>query len=453
MSITTQAARDDADHLMFAKIAWRLLPFLFLLYVVSYLDRVNVSFAELQMRHDLAGQGFTARAYGLGGGIFFIGYFLFEIPSNLILQHVGARAWICRIMVTWGIISACMMFVSGPRSFFAIRFLLGLAEAGFFPGVILYLTYWFPASRRAKAVALFMTATAASGVFGSLVSSALLGFEGVGGLHGWQWLFLAEGIPAVLLGGVVLMVLPNGPVEAKWLNDAQRARLGELLADDAASAGHHRAGHHRAAGWGDALVDGRVWLLTGVYFCLALGLYCVSLWVPQLIQQAWPGHSARQVSLMTAIPYGAAALGMVGVGLHSDHTGERRWHVAISLLVGAIGAIISALVHHRPPLAVAAFSLTALGIWSAFGPFWSLPPNFLAGAAAAAGIALVNSVGNLGGFVGPAIFGFVKQSTGGFAGALWALAAVLMAGGIAVLFVRGRPERRGFEVMLNSQVL
>ncbi|MDB5330064.1 MAG: major facilitator superfamily 1 [Phycisphaerales bacterium] len=436
-------AEPIADRLLFAKIAWRLLPFLFLLYVVSYLDRVNVSFAGLQMKHDLAGTGFGDAAYGIGGGVFFLGYFLFEIPSNLILERVGARAWICRIMLTWGVISACMMFVEGPKSFYLMRFLLGLAEAGFFPGVILYLTYWFPATRRARAVALFMTATAASGVIGSLVSYKLLGLEGRGGLHGWQWLFLLEGVPAVLLGVVVMLVLPNGPKDARWLSDAQRDRLGELMACEQDGAAYHRATDLAAS-----LSHGRVWLLTGIYFCIALGLYCVSLWVPELIRQAWPGHTNQQVVLMTAIPYSAAAIGMVLVALHSDRTGERRWHVAGSLFVGAAGAAVSAAVNYHPAVAVAALSVAALGIWSAFGPFWSMPPAFLAGTAAAAGIALVNSVGNLGGFVGPSLFGLIKEHTGGFAGALWTLAAVLAAGGVLVLQVKLPPVTRGFDVVI-----
>jgi ACS family tartrate transporter-like MFS transporter len=438
-------AEPTADRLLFAKIAWRLLPFLFLLYVVSYLDRVNVSFAGLQMKHDLAGTGFGDAAYGIGGGVFFLGYFLFEIPSNLILERVGARAWICRIMLTWGVISACMMFVEGPKSFYLMRFLLGLAEAGFFPGVILYLTYWFPATRRARAVALFMTATAASGVIGSLVSYKLLGLEGRGGLHGWQWLFLLEGVPAVLLGVVVMLVLPNGPKDARWLSDAQRDRLGELMANEQDGAAHHRATDLAAS-----LSHGRGWLLTGIYFCIALGLYCVSLWVPELIRQAWPGHTNQQVVLMTAIPYSAAAIGMVLVALHSDRTGERRWHVAGSLFVGAAGAAVSAAVNYHPAVAVAALSVAALGIWSAFGPFWSMPPAFLAGTAAAAGIALVNSVGNLGGFVGPSLFGLIKEHTGGFAGALWTLAAVLVAGGVLVLQVKLPRVTRGFDVVVAT---
>ncbi|MDB5298663.1 MAG: major facilitator superfamily 1 [Phycisphaerales bacterium] len=439
-------AETPADRLLFARIAWRLLPFLFVLYVVSYLDRVNVSFAGLQMKHDLAASGFGDAVYGIGGGIFFLGYFLFEIPSNLILERVGARAWICRIMLTWGVISACMMFVRGPKSFYALRFLLGLAEAGFFPGVILYLTYWFPATRRARAVALFMTATAASGVVGSLISYKLLGLEGRGHLHGWQWLFLLEGLPAILLGIVVVLVLPNGPHDARWLDDAERSRLAELLARE-----NDGAAHHRATDLAASLRHGRVWLLTGIYFCIALGLYCVSLWVPELIKQAWPGHSTQQVVLMTAIPYGAAAMGMVLVALHSDRTGERQRHVAGSLFVGAAGAAVSAIVQHNPAIAVAALSVAALGIWSAFGPFWSMPSAFLAGTGAAAGIALVNSVGNLGGFVGPSLFGLIKQHTGGFAGALFTLSAVLAAGGVLVLQVKLPRATRGFDVVVENR--
>ncbi|MDB5293514.1 MAG: major facilitator superfamily 1 [Phycisphaerales bacterium] len=437
---------SPADRMLFARIAWRLLPFLFVLYVVSYLDRVNVSFAGLQMKRDLAANGFGDAVYGIGGGIFFLGYFLFEIPSNLILERVGARAWICRIMLTWGVISACMMFVRGPKSFYLLRFLLGLAEAGFFPGVILYLTYWFPATRRARAVALFMTATAASGVIGSLISYKLLGLEGRYELHGWQWLFMLEGLPAILLGIVVVLVLPNGPRDARWLDDAQRDRLAELLALEDGGAGHHRATDLAAS-----LRHRRVWHLTGIYFCITVGLYGVSLWVPGLIKQAWSGHSDQEVSLMSAIPYGCAVVAMVLVSRHSDRTGERRWHAAGSLFVGAAGAACSALVHHNPPLAVAAFSVAAMGIFSVFGPFWSMPPAFLAGTAAAAGIALVNSVGNLGGLAGSSLFGLIKEHTGGFAGALWTLAAVLAAGGVLVLQVNLPRVTRGFDVVVGNQ--
>lgn len=422
------------DRLMFSKIAWRLLPFLFLLYLVSYLDRVNVSFAALQMKQDLAKAGFDDVVFGFGGGIFFFGYALFEIPSNLIMERVGARAWICRIMLTWGVISSGMMFIVGPKSFYGMRLLLGLAEAGFFPGMILYLTYWFPAARRARAVALFMTATAASGVIGAPLSGLLLRMEGIGHLHGWQWLFLAEGIPAIALGVVVLLILPNGPSDAAWLNASERKRIRDLLAEE-----HHRGGAHRATDLLSAVTDGRVWLLTLVYFCIAVGLYCVSIWMPQFIDQAWPGHAPWQVSLMSGIPYAMAALGMVGVGLHSDHTGERRWHAAGSLAVGAIGALAAGIFARSTGAALPtliAISVAAMGIWGAFGPFWTMPSAFLGGTAAAGGIALINSLGCLGGWAGPWVIGLLKHASGSFSSSLFMMASVLIAGAIAVSFVR-----------------
>lgn len=427
------------EHQLFSKISRRLLPFLFLLYVVSFLDRTNVSIAGLQMQRDLAASGLTAEVFGVGSGIFFWGYFLFEIPSNLILQRVGARRWIARIMVTWGVIATAMMFVRGPRSFYAMRFLLGLAEAGFFPGMILYLTYWYPAARRARAVAVFMTATAVSGVIGALIASPILALDGVGGLRGWQWLFLLEGLPAVALAFVVLRYLPDGPADARWLEDHERALLSDLLARD-----HARQGH-RTADLFAAVVQPRVWLLTAVYFSLALGMYCVGFWLPQLIKAAWPGHKDWQVALISGVPYAAAAVGMVFVGLSSDRTGERRLHAGLSLVAGAVGAAASAY-FRQPWIALVSFSLVTLGIWSSIGPFWSLPPAFLAGTAAAGGIALINSFGNLGGFLGPSVFGAIKQRTGNFTAALWILAAILTAGGILVQFVRTdgkRPDDAG----------
>jgi ACS family tartrate transporter-like MFS transporter len=417
---------DESE--LFRKISRRLLPFLFILYVVSYLDRMNVSFAGLSMRRDLAANGLTAQVFGVGSGIFFWGYFLFEVPSNLLLQRFGARKWIARIMFTWGLIATAMMLVRGPRSFYALRFLLGLAEAGFFPGMILYLTYWYPAARRARAISIFMTATAASGVFGALVSAAILSLEGHAGLRGWQWLFLLEGLPAIALAVAVLKFLPNGPQDARWLSDEERSSLADLLARD------HRAAGHRTRDLLSAVVHPGVWLLTSVYFCVALGMYCVSFWLPQLIAAAWPGHKDWQVTLISGGPYAVAAVGMILVGRSSDRTGERRWHAAISLLVAALGAAASA-AFHQPVIALIAFSLVAMGIWSAIGPFWSLPPSFLAGTAAAGGIALINSFGNLGGFLGPSLFGAIKQQTGSFTDAYWMLAAILALGGVLVCFV------------------
>jgi ACS family tartrate transporter-like MFS transporter len=427
------AATPADERALFAKISRRLMPLLFILYVVSYLDRMNVSFAGLQLRRDLESIGLGAKAFGIGSGIFFLGYFLFEIPSNLILQRVGARRWIARIMFTWGVIATAMMFVRGPRSFYVLRFLLGVAEAGFFPGVILYLTYWFPAPRRARAVAVFMTATAASGVFGALVSTAILSLDGRLGLHGWQWVFLLEGLPALALAFVVLRLLPNAPQDAMWLSEAERLTLDRCLASD-----HHTL-VHRTSGLLAAFTRPRVWLLTAVYFTIALGMYCVSFWLPQLIAAAWPGHADRQVTLVTGGPYAVAAGAMILVGRSSDRTGERRLHVSLALLAAAGGAAASA-AFHSPLIALLAFSLVTIGIWSAIGPFWGIPPAFLAGTAAAGGIALINSFGNLGGFLGPYIFGAIKQRTGSFTAAFWILAGILTLG--AGLAYCVRPEIR-----------
>jgi ACS family tartrate transporter-like MFS transporter len=410
----------------------RLLPFLFLLYVVAYLDRVNVGFAALQMN---AALGLSAAVYGLGAGIFFVGYTLFEVPSNLLLERLGARVWIARIMITWGLVSAAMMFVQGPASFYALRLLLGIAEAGFFPGIILYLTYWFPAAERARATAYFMTATALAGVVGGPISGALLTMDGMLGLAGWQWMFLLEGLPATLLGLIVLRVLPNGPAEAAWLTLPEREALIDRLQEDSAVAvdlQHGLAGAFRSR---------RVWLLCALYFCLVCGLYGISFWLPQLLrgQSAW---SDLRVGVASALPYLAAAIVMVAVAAHSDRTGERRWHTAIPLWTGALGFAVSS---QAPSAAGALAALTlAAMMWAAFGPFWTLPPAFLRGTAAAGGIALVNSVGNTGGFAGPYMVGFVKDWTGRFEAGLLLLAAVLATGGcLALLVPRAERTRNG----------
>jgi ACS family tartrate transporter-like MFS transporter len=435
---TTAAPTTDspAESALFSKISTRLLPFLFVLYVASYLARVNVSFAGLSMKRDLESHGLTAERFGLGLGLFFLGYLLFEIPSNLVLEKVGARRWIARIMLTWGLVAMAMALVRGPKSFYALRILLGVAEAGFFPGVILYLTYWFPPRRRARAVATFMTATAVSGVAGALVSTAILRLDGAANLRGWQWLFILEGLPSVLLSAFVLLLLPNKPADAPWMSDQDRALLADTFAREQATARHHV---------GDllpALTHPRVWLLTAVYFMIALGMYCVSLWLPLLLAGAWPGHKDMHYTLLSAIPYAVAAIGMVLIARSSDRTGDRRWHSALCLLgaaIGAAGAAASAPLH-QPAVTLAAFSLVALGIWGAIGPFWAMPPAFLAGTAAAGGIALINSVGNLGGFLGPYIIGYVKQHTGSFTAALWILAALLTTGAILASLIRVHPS-------------
>ena len=409
-----------------AKIRRRLIPFMFVLYIVSYLDRINVGFAALQMNEALH---FSSAVFGLGSGIFFIGYFLFEVPSNLILQRVGARLWIARIMITWGIISSAMMFVIGPRSFYLLRFLLGLAEAGFFPGMILYLTYWFPAVERARAVALFMTATAIAGVVGGPVSGALLEMHGFGGLDGWQWLFLLEGLPAVLLGLVVLRYLDDGPATATWLTPEERAWvIGRLKSEQSEK---ERREHYTL--W-QALSNGRVWLLALVYFCIIVGFYGVSFWLPQMIK-GFSGLGNVMVGVVSAIPYVAAAFVMVLVAAHSDRTGERRWHVTLPALAGAGGLLLSG--YSTVPLAsLASFCIATAGIWGALGPFWTLPTAFLSGSAAAGGIALINSIGNLGGFVGPSLVGLVKTATQSFRGGLVMLSLIVAVGGLLTLLIR-----------------
>jgi len=411
----------------------RLIPFLFVLYIVAYLDRINVGFAALQMKADL---GFGDAVYGLGAGIFFLGYFLFEVPSNLLLERVGPRFWISRIMISWGVVSSAMMFVRDVPTFYALRFLLGVAEAGFFPGVILYLTYWFPAAERAWAVAQFMTATAIAGLVGGPVSGALLGLDGRAGLAGWQWLFLVEGIPAVVLGVAVALHLTDRPDHATWLEPAQRAWLVDRLARErTATQRRHDLGAWRA------LAHPRVWSLGLLYFALVLGIYGVSLWLPQILA-ARVRTSELGVGILSAIPYGVAALTMVLVGRHSDRSRERRWHIAGPALVGALGLAASAS-FEEPVLVVLGLSLASLGIWSALGPFWTLPTAFLSGPAAAGGIALINSVGNLGGFVGPWLLGVLKDATGTFHAGLGFLACGLVVAAALALRVPREDDRDG----------
>ena len=406
-----------------AKARRRLIPFLFLLYVVSYLDRINVGFAALQMN---AALGFSNITYSLGAGIFFLSYTLLEIPSNVILARVGARRWIARIMITWGLVAAAMMFVRSPTGFYVLRFLLGAAEAGFFPGIIYCLTRWFPARERARAIAGFMTAVVIAGIIGGPVSGALLSLDGVGGLAGWQWLFVVEGLPAVVLGFVVLRVLPEAPSEARWLTPAEQVALTTQLAAEAALSDSVHSVH-------GALTSGRMWLLAAVYFTIPVELYALSFWLPQIIKIA-SGASDFWVGVLSAIPYAVAAVAMVVVGRHSDVTGERRWHIALSAAVGGVALALAGVVHGVVP-AIVLLSLATAGLASMLGPFWAFATSFLGGIGAAAGIALVNSVGNIGGFVGPNIVGFVREATSEFAAGLAIVGAILVAGGVLVLTV------------------
>ena len=417
------------DEALYKKIATRLIPFMMLLYLIAFLDRVNISFAALTMNADL---GFSPTVYGWGAGIFFIGYFLFEVPSNLILERVGARLWIFRIMVTWGLISAAMAFVQGPVSFFALRFLLGVAEAGFLPGMILYLTTWFPQARLARFVGLFMMAVPLASAIGAPISSLILLSDGALGLRGWQWLFIIEGLPACVLGFAVLALLPDGPASAPWLNEQERATVTARLAED-------RARHGRVhTAFGPAMVDGRVWLLCLTYFGIVVGLYGVGLWLPQLIRGL--GFSIAQVGVLTALPYLASAAAMLAWGRRSDRKGERIRHVALPTLLAAAG-LVAAIALPAGWGELAALGVTTVGIYATLGPFWGLPPIFLTSTAAAGGIALINSVGNLGGFLGPSIVGWTLELTHSFHGGLAVIAACLGLSVVAVLLVGYRIGR------------
>lgn len=410
------------------KVTTRLIPFMFVLYIVAYLDRVNVGFAKLQMQPDL---GFSDTVYGTGAGIFFLGYFLFEVPSNLILEKVGARRWIARIMVTWGILAMAMMFTNSKATFYTIRFLLGIAEAGFFPGMILYLTYWYTAAERARMIALFMTAIACANIFGSPISGLLLGLEGLG-LRGWQWLFLLEGFPSVLLGFVVLKYLPDGPKTAPWLTPAERDWLQHRL-----EAEHRQKEKHSHTSLKEALANPRVLQLCLIYFTLNTSSYGITLWLPEIIK-GFGKLSNVQIGALAAIPHCAYAIGLLVNGFHSDRTGERRLHVAFAALVGSIGLALSALAP-TPVTKLAALSLASMGIAGMLGPFWTLPSTFLMGAAAAGGIAFINSVGNLGGFAGPYVMGWLKDTTHSFTAPLYALSVTLFCGSILTLLLRNIP--------------
>jgi MFS family permease len=401
----------------------RLIPFLFLLYIVAYVDRINVGFAALQMNRAL---GFSDTTYGFGSGIFFLGYAIFEIPSNVILARIGARVWIARIMLTWGLVSAAMMFVHSAGMFYTLRFLLGVAEAGFFPGIIFYLTRWFPARERARTVAAFMTATLAAGVVGGPLSGALLTLDGASGLAGWQWVFLLEGLPAVVLAFVVLRVLVEQPEDARWLSPGQRAALVARLE-------HERQGG-REDGAAAALRAWRTWLLAAVYFTIPVTSYDVGFWMPRMIKTA-SGGGDFTVGLLSAIPYAVGCVIMVAAGRHSDRAGERHWHVLVAALVGAFGLVLTPL-GSGVAWTIICLSIATAGYAAMFGPFWALATGSMRGVGAAAAIALVNSIGNTGGFVGPFLLGAVNDATHSFTAGLAMIAAMLALGASLVLFVR-----------------
>lgn len=415
----------------YRKLTWRLMPLLLICYIVAYLDRVNVGFAKLQMLSDL---GFSDIVFGAGAGIFFIGYFLFEVPSNIILHRVGARVWIARIMISWGLLSAAMMFVTSAPLFYLMRFLLGAAEAGFFPGIILYLTYWYPAHRRGRITSIFMTGIALAGVIGGPLSGFIMSkMAGVNGWAGWQWMFLLEGLPSVLLGFVVLAMLDDRIADAKWLTEEERALLAANISSDTA--------HKEDASVFSVMTSARVWLMALIYFCYAMGLYGVSFWLPTIIK-AMGIADPLEIGLMSAIPYGVAVIAMLFVSRSADRLRERRWHVAIPGLLGAAGLLLSVLWSHDTLWAMAALTLATAGILTTLPLFWSLPTAFLTGTGAAAGIAMINSLGNLAGFSSPFAVGWLKQATGSTDTGMYMMAGSLVLGALLTLSVPARMVNR-----------
>jgi len=424
--ISSASPSADVATVTLRKITVRLIPFLFILYIVAWLDRVNVGFAGLQMNADL---GFSSFAFGFGSGVFFLGYCLFEVPSNLILHRVGARRWISRIMISWGVISTAMMFVRAAPTFYLLRFLLGAAEAGFFPGVVYYFSHWFPEGQRARAIAAFMTAVPVSGVIGGPLSGALLTLNGFFGLAGWQWLFLVEGIPAILLGIIVLVYLTDRPEAANWLSSAEKDWLVSTLAAE-------RASRHRAPSVGifAALTNPTIWHLGIIFLCTAIGFYGYSFWAP-LVIKSLTETSDLGVGIILGAISAVTIVGMMLNSAHSDHTDERPLHVAVPLLISGAGFFGSAVLQ-EPILALLSLALVPIGHCGAFGPFWSMPSRFLTGAPAAAGIALVVTIANVGGLVGPTIIGALKDRYGTHGPAFMLLGGCAIVGALLALLLR-----------------
>ena len=430
--VTQSIQPPVSGEAVYRKVAWRIIPVLFFCYIAAYLDRVNVGFAKLQMQVDVLEIGDSV--YGVGAGIFFLGYFLFEVPSNILMEKLGARLWIARIMVSWGIISSAMVLVNSVWLFYGLRFLLGIAEAGFFPGMILYLTYWFPSSRRGHMVALFMLALAATGVIGGPLSGWILHeFNGVAGLSGWRMLFLIEGIPSVILGLCIPLLLSNGIRPAGWLTKAEKDFLEKPLKQEEVC--------KEKVPLAQVFVDRRVLLFSLIYFCCAMGLYGTGFWIPQLIKNTGV-KDPLYIGLLTAIPYGCGAVAMVLFGRSSDRSGERRVHFAVASLLGAAGIVASNLYRENTLAAMIGLSVATVGILASFPLFWPMPTALLGGTAAAAGIAWINSLGNLAGFFGPSIVGWITDWTKRSDYGLYVVAGALALGAMLVLFfVPGKETR------------
>jgi MFS family permease len=410
---------------LYRKLDWRLLPFLLLCYTFAYLDRVNIGFAKLQMQSDL---GFSDAVYGLGAGIFFLGYVLFEVPSNLLLPKVGARKTISRIMILWGLTSAAMLFVRSESAFYTVRFLLGVFEAGFAPGMIFYLTYWYGRARMAQVMAIVMLAGPIGGMFGGPLSTWIMtSFSGAHGLDGWQWMFLIEGLPCVLFGVLALFVLADRPAVARWLSDEEK----RLLTSELETSG----GHHSFA---QVARDPRVYLMAVPYFCFICGLYAVSFWLPSIIKAAGVTNT-MQIGLYSAIPYFFAAISMVVIGRSSDRCGERRYHSAIPALIGSFTLALGTLFSADLAISLTCVTIATAMMWSAYTVFWAIPSEHLKGDSASGGIALINTIGLIGGFLSPTIIGLAQSATGSLHAGLYVMVALLAIG--ALVLIAMRPAR------------
>jgi MFS family permease len=417
-------AVDDSFELKtYHKVDLRIIPFMFLCYILAYLDRVNVGFAKLQMLKDLS---LSDAAFATGAGIFFIGYFFFEVPSNVLLKKFGARMWIARIMISWGVISSAMMFVTDEWTFYIMRFILGIAEAGFFPGVIYYLTIWYPSSYRSTRTAWFVSAIAMAGVIGNPISGWIMDmFSGALGLTGWQWLFLVEGIPSIIVGFWVIYYLDSNIQEAKWLTAEEKSLLEKKLVEEDRDKTEHRLI--------DAFKSGKVYALSFIYFTLMIGLYGIAFWLPTIVK-AFGIKGFLGVGIITAIPYLVCVIGMIILSKHSDKTGERRLHYVFNVLMGAAALVLSGVFASNPYLAIIFLSLATLGVIGSMPVFWPLPSAFLAGTAAAAGIGIVNSIGNLGGYVGPNVPIWAKSFSSDPSAALYIIAFILCIGAAVTYF-------------------
>ncbi|HEX4037588.1 MAG TPA: MFS transporter [Acidobacteriaceae bacterium] len=424
------AAPPEPD--LYRRVTLRFVPLLFLCFVFNYIDRTNIGFAQLQMKGDL---GFTDVQYGLGAGIFFVSYSLFAVPSNLLMIRIGARKLIFVSLVTWGLISSLTLFIRTPHQFYAIRFLLGTVESGFFPGIIYYFTRWFPPSRRANATGIFQSATVVAGIVSGVLSGTIMTWmNGYHGLRGWQWMFLLEGLPSMVMGMLVLFWLDDGPSEAKWLSPAEKASLLRALEHDpVASAGHTKLAR--------ALLDWRVYMLGLIFFLAVIGTYVLAFWQPAMIHELGVA-SPMTIGLYSTLPALAAVITKIGIGWRSDRKKELRWHFAVPALAGALGMALMPLFPHSPLLGIACLSLAMAGVHGCIPVFWSLPGLYLSGAAAAGGIALISTMGNTAGAVGPIVLGFIRKQTGSFSDGMYWMSALLVLGAILVLglFPAKRPR-------------